>query len=470
MAEYGTIYDVNSIKRQLAESNKDYNNRQVWKGLVGSVNNYAAKSNLFLQQNYSEAVNQAYAQYLANQQAIENSGIIGTGKQSLLASNEKSVNDAYNTYMQSFYSGQSSIEEEREAGLTEIDNALTTQATNIKKYADAHFNYLDSLYYNYEQGENQIFDSEQWKKYLVTDADGTTRLATREELLNQLYDSNGNLTLKGLDFFDQMENQNLTDSTFGEYLINEDEDLYNWSQEYNPYNYTFDGTQKGSFKTMVGMASDDYSYSFAERFGGLNEEEITSMYSKFNDTLTRVSALNVETQSDEILNELKTSTTEIFTLAKDLGLEEEFKNQGFNEESMNYILDEAINAVKSGKEMNDEWWTTTLTTAGVGACAGAATGAKLTASATLPLAATGAGTLITVGGTTLGTLIGAIVGFVTAGIAGGTVATINKNYQKEVNTNAATRQKEAYTNMLNQMVNYSLQTRRQAEIEFNKHK
>ena len=109
-----------------------------------------------------------------------------------------------------------------------------------------------------------------WERYItndpVLDAEGKEqfdeegnrieerRLKTQEEMAAELYDENGNLTLAGLDYFDQLENSLANEGgySWGQYLLDTNEDLYNWSKTYNPYNYTFEGTNAGSFRTMVG--------------------------------------------------------------------------------------------------------------------------------------------------------------------------------------------------------------------------
>ena len=67
MAKYGMIFDTSDIKSQLAQANRDYYGRKVWENLYGSID-YAKQKQLGkLQQDYSSAVNEAYASaHLAN--------------------------------------------------------------------------------------------------------------------------------------------------------------------------------------------------------------------------------------------------------------------------------------------------------------------------------------------------------------------------------------------------------------------
>src|SRR5574344_1264451 len=110
MAKYGMIFDTSDIKSQLAQANRDYYGRKVWENLYGSID-YAKQKQLGkLQQDYSSAVNEAYASaYLANQNIAASN--LGVGyKAAAFEENDLALEEAYNTYRQKYLAGVSEVE------------------------------------------------------------------------------------------------------------------------------------------------------------------------------------------------------------------------------------------------------------------------------------------------------------------------------------------------------------------------
>ena len=272
---YGAVMTQQDAARFMEENNRDYNNRKTWQSLLSQNANEALAAENQLVNDYSKVTAQAYASYLQNKNAIQNSAYVGAGKQTLLSENELALQDAYNSYRNSLLQGEQEIASAAASGEQSITKAFDEQAKYTADYANAHRGYLEELWQKYQNGENKLFDDMRWERYItsdpVLDAEGKEqfdkegnrieerRLKTQEEMAAELYDENGNLTLAGLDYFDQLENSLANEGgySWGQYLLDTNEDLYNWSKTYNPYNYTFEGTNAGSFRTMVGMAADD---------------------------------------------------------------------------------------------------------------------------------------------------------------------------------------------------------------------
>ena len=303
MAKYGMIFDTSDIKSQLAEANRDYYGRKVWENLYGSID-YAKQRQLGkLQQDYSSAVNEAYASaHLANQNIAASN--LGVGyKTAASEANDLALEEAYNTYRQKYLAGVSEVESLSAKQTQNVTNALSEQAKYESEFAEKPYEYLQYLFNKYSEGDraNNIFYNEElWKRYTNEAKDeagnltGERELKSWEEIANYgayedvegkkqwtgLFDESGNLTIKGADFFDQMINQLAYEGrgiSFGNWLAENDEKLYEWSRSYNPYNYTEAGTNLGSFKTMVGLTSADEKYTFMERFGGLSKSDVNNM-------------------------------------------------------------------------------------------------------------------------------------------------------------------------------------------------
>lgn len=93
---YGAVMTQRDAARFMEENNRDYNNRKTWQSLLSQNANEALAAENQLVNDYSKVTAQAYAAYLQNKNAIQNSAYVGAGKQTLLSENELALQDAYN--------------------------------------------------------------------------------------------------------------------------------------------------------------------------------------------------------------------------------------------------------------------------------------------------------------------------------------------------------------------------------------
>lgn len=458
---YGAVMTQRDAARFMEENNRDYNNRKTWQSLLSQNANEALAAENQLVNDYSKVTAQAYASYLQNKNAIQNNAYVGAGKQTLLSENELALQDAYNSYRNSLLQGEQEIASAAASGEQSITKAFDEQAKYTADYANAHRGYLEELWKKYQNGENKLFDDMRWERYItsdpVLDAEGKEqfdeegnrieerRLKTQEEMAAELYDENGNLTLAGLDYFDQLENSLANEGgySWGQYLLDTNEDLYNWSKTYNPYNYTFEGTNAGSFRTMVGMAADDNDWSFAERYGGMDEEQISGLYNKFYDAANKLADKKAGT---ETISDYKDLVDETVTLVKELGLESELADAGLD---VNNLTEQFEYFLNRSEKMDDAYAGEALAETGM-------------------LMGTGAGLGFSLGSVLpgIGSAAGALAGFI-VGSLGSIANAIHKRQQKDIDEKQYTAEvREAYTNMLNQLTNYNLKKKRQIEIDF----
>lgn len=458
---YGAVMTQRDAARFMEENNRDYNNRKTWQSLLSQNANEALAAENQLVNDYSKVTAQAYASYLQNKNAIQNGAYVGAGKQTLLSENELALQDAYNSYRNSLLQGEQEIARAAASGEQSITKAFDEQAKYTADYANAHRGYLEELWKKYQNGENKLFDDMRWERYItsdpVLDAEGKEqfdeegnrieerRLKTQEEMAAELYDENGNLTLAGLDYFDQLENSLANEGgySWGQYLLDTNEDLYNWSKTYNPYNYTFEGTNAGSFRTMVGMAADDNDWSFAERYGGMDEEQISGLYNKFYDAANKLADKKAGT---ETISDYKDLVDETVTLVKELGLESELADAGLD---VNNLTEQFEYFLNRSEKMDDTYAGEALAETGM-------------------LMGTGAGLGFSLGSVLpgIGNAAGALAGFI-VGSLGSIANAIHKRQQKDIDEKQYTAEvREAYTNMLNQLTNYNLKKKRQIEIDF----
>ena len=503
MAQYGMIYDTSTIKSQLAEANRDYYGRKTWRDLYGSINYAKQKQIGQLEKDYSTAMAEAYASAYRTNQGIAASNLGEGYKAAAMEENDLALEEAYNAYKQNYLSGVAEIETAAAQQTQTVTDALTKQAEYIRDFANTPYQYLQYLFEQYGEGdksENIFYNEELWKRYTneVKDEQGNLtgerELKSWDEIVNQgayeeitdrfgntqkqwtgLYDDSGNLTIKGADFFDQMLNSSAYEGrgiSFGEWLAENNEELYDWSQSYNPYNWAPDayGQNKnvGSFKTMVGLTSTDEKYTFMERFGGLSKSEVDKMYSGFTSKLTELnSKINKSSGRDtkEITNEFTDLTAQIGKLTDQLGITADIENElGMSLDDLGkYLANNASNAVSNG----DIWYqgiSNTLEKIESGALMGAAVGTNygaIVGTAALPLLGTAAGAG---GAAVTGAILGAISGLIV-----GVASSINQSEQtKEQNRALAKASRDAYDNLVTTLITYSQNKQRQAQIDYYK--
>lgn len=499
MPQYGMIYDTATIKSQLAEANRDYNGRKTWENLYGSIDYAKQKQIGQLEQDYSSALAEAYASAYRTNQDIAASNLGEGYKVAAMEETDLALEEAYNAYRQNYLSAVAEIETSAAQQTQMVTDALSEQAGYIKDFANAPYQYLQYLFERYGEGnqsENIFYNEELWKRYTNEVKDekgkltGERELKSWEEIVKYgayeeitdefgevqkqwtgLYDDQGNLTIKGADFFDQMMNQ-LADEgrgiSFGNWLAEYNPELYDWSQSYNPYDYTEAGSNEGSFKTMVGLTSTDEQYTFMERFGGLSKSEVDAMYSRFTSKLTELNnKINNSSgrNAKEITNDFIGLTAEIGKLTKQLGIAQDIEDEiGMSLDDLGkYLAANAANAVSNG----DIWWDGILNTATValeGAVAGQVAGMIIggtAGTAALPVAGTAAGAGIgKYGGAIIGGILGLILG------VGMNIDASERT--KEQNRALEKASRDAYNDLVTTLISYSQYKQRQAQIDYYK--
>lgn len=475
--EYGRItLGGNSLKQQITDANRDYNARKMWQGLFGGLDLTKQQQTATLKKDYAEALAGAYSSAYKADLNIADSNLGQGYKAAAMNDVDAALEQAYETYRNNYLTGKSKIDTTYDTAVTQVNDALTTQAEYIKRYGEVPYEYLQYLFNAYNEGkdEDNIFlNNPVWSRY-VYDEEIENESGEIEKTGNKLLKSWENivkdenlfklndegkqeLTIKGADFYDQMFNYEATmekypDRTFGNWLFGNDEDLYNWSMSYNPYDYKPDkfgvnSMNKNSFNTMVGLTADDELYSFAERYGGLNEGELNKLFESYVNKANELSTKINESQgrdSRDIVNSYKDLSTDIQKLVDDLGIQEDIESaldMSF-EQFTNNIVDAASDTVRNG-----DIWGENITKVILETAIGGATG------------------FLFYGPT--GALVGSIVALI-----GGTIEAVNaSNKTLDSNKAIAKQVKTYYDNMLTELVNYTQNQRRQKEIDFyNKNK
>lgn len=264
-----------------------------------------------------------------------------------------------------------------------------------------------------------------------------------------LFDDENNLTSRGVDFFDQMQNQNIDANSFGSYLADTNKELLSWATEYNPYDFNAAGTNVGSVKKFQGMSATDNTYSFAERFGGFTTKEVDNIFSGFKaKTDALVSAMgDAKKNGKNIVTDVQGLVGEIKNIATELGIDKDFEKQtGVSFAELENLMSEKLLGTTSEKDMDVATLSAALSGAGVGAAGGAGIGAKI-------------GGSVGVGGGLLGGGIGAIIGAGVGAISGIIAQSGEKKRSQKQNEELANQAKVEYEKLLTSMIQYSHQKR-----------
>ncbi len=459
-SNYGTVYTARQVAQQLRETNRDVSGDLTWQTAEQSALIGLQKQESALSQSYREATASAYDAYLKNKRAITSSDLIGESQGQLVEQQRQALTEAYDTYQSNYIEGQQAIEQNYAQQISNIDNALMQQAEMTAKYANYHGDYYDYLVENYGDA---LSSQELWKNRMMVDVTdeqgnptGEKRLATWNELKSRLYDEEGNLTLFGVDVMDQLENAELGQGmeTWGEFLATTDVDVLDWAESYNPYNFTVGGSNAATFRTMTGRLSTDAEYSFLERFGGLNSEQVDQMFDKFTKRLEKLESYGSEklkNKGKKVIGEVQYITSDLTKFSEELGIDkainQELENAGIKG-GLQGLTDQLVK-LKSGTQSEGaatgQWVATVLGYMGSAAAAGGA------------IASIG-GPITTVGGAIIGAFAGLIAGVIHG--------SINTDKQRQQNKELSKKAIQQYKSVINQMVLYGHQQQLEAQERF----
>ena len=305
-----------------------------------------ARATQQVEQQYGEQIGAAYKTAMAQRANILESNL-GTGYKTELSEDvQKSLNQAYDAYMSKMSQSKQQIAETVNEANTEVDDVLQKYAENTAAYRTAHGEYaqswVDYMRNNLSEEEYAKFiTSPDWRNYVTLDfGDDESaasqyqllqkfvdagimtdqqlreayakyyRLKTTEELstptfveevdpetgetfrkYTSIVDDEGNITAAGKNYFDFLENYAATRQGKGpsweDYLSENNPELLDWAKTYNPYNYTDDPTNAGTFRTVYGTASTDYKYTFLEEYGGLSKKEIDATFGEMTSIMNK---------------------------------------------------------------------------------------------------------------------------------------------------------------------------------------
>lgn len=330
-----------------------------------------------VEQQYGEQIGQAYKSAMAQRSNILSSNL-GTGyKDAMLGDTDQYLSKAYDQYMsklsQSKQAIASNVSKANEVVTEELDKTAANVLELNKSYSPYSEYYMEWIKNNLSEEEySKIVNSADWKNYMTADFgdDAETkarydeltsleeagtlspeqeaelkqlrasyyRLKSEQELATPAYveevdpetgekfkhwtsivDDKGNLTEAGINYYDFLENYAATRQGKGpsweQYLSETNPELLDWAKTYNPYLAgTEDPFWAGTMRTAHGTVSNDYKYTFLERFGGLGQKEVDSVFGD----LTKLANKSI---NDINVNDVKGFISQYRKLAEQVGIE-----------------------------------------------------------------------------------------------------------------------------------------------------
>lgn len=368
----GYTITKSDYEKQLREQSKSLTGGKTWAELYQS--NYLAgeRAKALAEESYLDAAAQAYQSSLSQRSNILGSNLGQGYKQRALTDTDLALQEAYNTYMNSYAEKANEIASSVEANANKLDKAVASEAEWMEKTGQSiedYFKYLYNTYYtvdeetgigelnkDYEKVNPFIQNEEIWGRYLkhpvTEEGEDTSRymLKSPEELSTMLYDidEQGNRVLNtlGQDFYDMVMNYMPTPvydeegklvrtditqaKSYGDYLQEKNKDLYDY----------LSNSELGTFKELIGLEANDYEYSWLERAGGMNKEEVDNLFGNIDKAITN---LGKGDQGDQILK----IGDQLNTLMSKLG----FGTIDFNE-----IKNELYKNIRNKRGFDDTFW------------------------------------------------------------------------------------------------------------------
>lgn len=361
MAIVGFVGNKNAIESQLREENKEYYDKfneyysQLESNYIEGFNNIGnqygsqiakvgvagAVAGAQNMSSYNQQLIKAYDSFLSGKESIDQTAL-GVGYKNLLYEENKQImNNAFDSYRQRYLDSKSSIEsgvasdiyglmsneesaksaltkeyastvEELNKQVEELDTSISNYAQNFVNYTDAHYGYLSWLYKKNEDA----FSDPMLARFLNENGE----LVGTGQISAGIYDENGNLTDYGKDFFNFIETANYGGYTFGDYLADTNNKLFEWGAS--------GGAER--FQESIGFTGD-----YVPSKNTLSEGQFNSLYDKQSATYTdlvskRDAALDDDDNANTYMNTLKDDVNSLIAFAKAAGVYDKVKGMAEN--------------------------------------------------------------------------------------------------------------------------------------------
>lgn len=257
----------------LEKNDKTAQGIRTWRSLFGNASLANASAMDKITTSYSDAIAQAYRANLEQENQIMGAGLSSGATKSLLALSRDELQQTYDNYLANYSSALGDVASAYNEEVATIAGALGDRAQNLSDLYNSAYDYLvnelyPSTYTDKEGNVSNYLDDYNLNWLYNTDDAGMTTLKNWNEISNQMFDDNEELTLDGQRFFNAMfnarpEGYQLTDTdgnivntrAFDQWLSDTNPELREWYASTDLFNYTFAGTNKGTALSLLGMDS-----------------------------------------------------------------------------------------------------------------------------------------------------------------------------------------------------------------------
>ena len=298
--QYGMNITASDMRSLLEKNDKQQSGVRTWRQLFGNASlGFNAQSDA-LTTDYTDAIAKAYESNFKQNDAIMGAGLASGVTKEMLSASRNDLHTAYETYVRNYGSDMATVAETYGEEVGTIDAALTERATNFSNLYNSAYKYLseelfgatqtvkgdatngaeaiyegegkDSEFKGYEPVNRDYIDEHglQWIYKLDEDGNPTTELRDWNDLSNDLFNRDGALTKRGVQFFDQIFNTTYENymhtsgerniRSFDEWLSDTDAELRDWWIGQDIFNYNFAGTNRGTSQVLTGRESTDDVY------------------------------------------------------------------------------------------------------------------------------------------------------------------------------------------------------------------
>ena len=288
--QYGINILSSDMRNILEKNNKLQSGVRTWRQLFGNASLGYENQADSLKSYYSDVMAQAYKSNLAQQNNIMGAGLNVGATNELISLTRQNLQDAYNNYIKNYAANLNTAATAYSKEIDAISQALTERADNFAKLYNYAYNYLSEELSSSVDSTGKTYLDANDMSWMYEGEGIDRKLASWNNIASKLKNDDGSLNEQGKAFFDQIFNarpegfKNDTGDntkTFGEWLSEKDNDLYNWLVSQDLFNYTFAGTNLGTAKVIIGRDSTNNAYNKEnyiditdmEAFANLNIDE-----------------------------------------------------------------------------------------------------------------------------------------------------------------------------------------------------
>lgn len=279
------------IANVLKKYDRQRNGVRTWRQLLGNANIGAQSQKTSATSSLSDTIAKAYESNLAQENAIMGAGLNVGATKDLLSANRRNLSAAYDTYIRNYGESVDKIATSYNQEVSAINTALQERAQNYADVYNSVYDYLNEELYGatFKRDDATLnYFTENDLDYLLNTVDKQTTLRAWDDIKGDLFDDEGVLTDKGIQFFDQVMNAHPEGYTktddegnvtsvrgFDEWLSSKNPELREWWATTDAFNYTRAGTNKGTGNVMLGRESTDDIYHKYEYLDGTEIQKYT---------------------------------------------------------------------------------------------------------------------------------------------------------------------------------------------------